>query len=177
MTETGPTRSIDPTPTPPPLHPDLAPLAGLLGEWQGRGRGVYPTIESFDYLETLRFTHTGKPFLAYVQASRRPDGGPALHAESGYLRPAGAGRVEMVVAQPTGIVEVDEGRLDADGAGLAIRVVSRTVGNSSTAKQVTAVERSYRVDGDVLETTLAMAAVGQPLTHHLSSRLRRMGPP
>ena len=49
---------------PPPLHPELEPLAGLLGAWRGEGAGEYPTIAPFRYGEELRFWHVGKPFLA-----------------------------------------------------------------------------------------------------------------
>ena len=51
-------------------------LLGLLvGKWEGKGFGQYPTIASFEYLETLRFTlHEARPLLGYVQNTRRFDG-------------------------------------------------------------------------------------------------------
>lgn len=181
--------------TEPPLHPDLADLAPLLGEWSGQGSGSYPTIAPFDYAEAIVFGHTGKAFLTYVQRTRALDDGRALHGEAGFLRPAGRGRVELVVAQPTGVVEVDEGvvavgegraesgveaGVEADegepgrpSGGLSLVLRSRTVGTTTSAKEVTAVERTLALEGDVLRTTLAMAAVGHPLTHHLASQLHR----
>lgn len=161
----------------PSLHPDLTPLAGLLGEWQGAGHGSYPSIEDFDYTETLTFTHTGKAFLVYAQRTRSTLDGRPLHVETGYLRPAGPGGVELVVAQPTGIVEVDEGALHATaGGGIELRLASRSVGLTSSAKTVTGVERTLILDAGVLHTRLAMAAVGHPLTHHLASELHRRSP-
>jgi len=52
------------------LHPDLEALTPLLGTWSGRGEGHYPTIQPFEYLEEVVFSHVGKPFLAYAQISR-----------------------------------------------------------------------------------------------------------
>ena len=157
------------------LHPDVEVLAPLLGTWSGEGEGEYPTIESFAYREEVAFGHVGKPFLAYRQATVRLDTGLPAHAESGYLRGIGDGRVELVLAHPSGIGELAEGVAEADGGRLVVRLASVSVTRTATAKEVTQVDRTITVDGDVLRYDLAMAAVGQPLLHHLTATLRRTG--
>jgi hypothetical protein len=154
----------------PALHPDIVSLTALLGTWRGEGRGEYPTIDSFGYEEEVTFSHVGKPFLAYGQRTwRQPDRFP-LHAETGYLRLIGGARAELLLAHPTGITEVSEGSWD----GRLLHLRSTTIGRSASAKEVTALERRFELDGDLLRYTLAMAAVGQPLTHHLAAELRRV---
>ena len=155
----------------PPLHPELEPLAGLLGTWRGEGAGEYPTISPFRYGEEVRFWHVGKPFLAYAQRTWSLEDGRPLHAETGYWRAKPGGMVELVLAHPTGIVEVQEGHQD----GGRIDLHSTTTARTATAKQVTALHRTFDLDGDRLSYTLAMAAVGQPLQHHLAAELRRTG--
>ncbi|HVL98307.1 MAG TPA: FABP family protein [Egibacteraceae bacterium] len=153
----------------PPLHEALEPLAFLLGSWEGAGSGEYPTIAPFRYCERIAFGHAGKPFLAYTQRTWAPDDGRPLHAESGYLRHTGGGAVELVLAHPTGIVEVYTGRVE----GAALRLATATVARTPTAKRVDALERDIDVDGEELSYLVRMAAVGQPLRHHLAATLRR----
>ncbi|MGD9703761.1 MAG: FABP family protein [Acidimicrobiia bacterium] len=158
---------------PPQLHESLIDLAFLLGTWSGPGHGEYPTIEPFDYLETVTFGHAGKPNFAYTQRTVDATSGLPLHAEAGYLRHPSPGVVELVIAQPSGIVEVQEGTFEIAAHGGRFELRSRAIASTTTAKQVTEVERSVLVDGDELFYTLRMAAVGQPLTHHLEATLRR----
>jgi THAP4-like, heme-binding beta-barrel domain len=156
------------------LHPDVAGLACLLGQWAGEGQGEYPTIQPFRYREEVTFGHVGKPFLAYRQATVNLATGLPAHAEVGYLRGVGDGRVELILAHPTGIAEVTEGTVETqpDG-GLRLHLRSRTVAGSGTAKEVRSLERTVEVRGDVLRYDLAMGAVGQPHQHHLRAELHR----
>jgi len=106
------------------------------------------TIEEFDYLEELTFSHVGKPFLAMTQRTRDPRSDAPLHAEVGYLRPQPSRGIEMVLTQPTGVVEIHTG-------------------------SITEVRRRLEVTGDTLVSEMWMAAMGQPLTHHLRAELVR----
>jgi hypothetical protein len=161
---------------PPALHPDVAVLAPLLGTWRGAGAGRYPTIEPFTYREEVTFGHNGKPFLAYRQATVNQATGLPAHAETGYWRAVGDGRIEVVLAHPTGLVEVTSGRVEGDGDGLRLVLTSDSIGRTATAKDVRMVERRFTLAGDVLSYELAMAAVGLPLQHHLAAELHRAAP-
>jgi hypothetical protein len=157
----------------PDLHPSVAALAPLLGTWAGRGAGEYPTIEPFEYLEEVTFGHVGKPFLSYAQKTKAADDGRPLHAETGYLRSPAAGRAELILAHPTGITEILEGTLTVTWTAIDMELTATTIGLSVSAKEVTALGRSFRIAGDELTYTVRMGAVGQPLQHHLSATLHR----
>ena len=155
------------------VHSELGPLALLLGTWVGEGEGRYPTIEPFAYSEEVVFGHVGKPFLAYRQATTNLATGQPAHAESGYLRAVGPGRVELVLAHPTGIAELSQGEVLAQPDGLSLHLTSTSVPLTATAKQVSSIERRLSVVGDTLRYQVAMAAVGLAHQHHLSAELHR----
>lgn len=156
------------------FHPDLAAIAFLLGEWHGDGEGRYPTVEDFTYRETVTYVAPpGKPFIAYVQRTWRtgdhPESGRPLHTESGYLRPDGPDRAELVLAQPTGIVEVLHGTV----SGTSLMLNTTAVETTATAKDIRSVERNITVDGDRMSYRLLMEAVGQPHQLHLDAELEK----
>jgi hypothetical protein len=163
---------------PPDLHPDLEALAPLLGTWAGRGTGKYPTIPPFEYFEEVVFSHVGKPFLVYAQKTKAVTDGKPLHAETGYLRVPRPGHVELVLAHPSGITEIAVGTYSVTGDVIEVELSTSpagTVGRAPSAKDVTALGRSLRIDGDELSYSVQMGAVGQPLQDHLAAVLRRQG--
>jgi len=154
----------------PALHDDVIPLSFLLGTWRGEGKGSYPTTDAFAYAEEIRFTHTGKAHLRYDQQSWDAASGAPLHSEMGFWRPQGSGRVEIVLAYPLGIVDVEEGTV----TGGTIEVASLVTARTSTAKEVARIERTFTVEGDLMRYELRMSAVGVPLVYHADAELRRV---
>lgn len=155
------------------LHPDLESLAPLLGTWTGRGSGDYPTIEPFEYFEELVFSHVGKPFLVYGHRTSAADDGRPLHAETGYLRVPQPGHIELVLAHPSGIAAIELGTYSVSDEVVRLELATATIGLTPTAKEVTAIARSFVLNGDELSHALRMAAVGQPLQDHVAALLRR----
>lgn len=147
------------------LHPNLTPVALLLGAWRGDGRGEYPTIENFEYVEELTFTDVSKPFLQYSQGTWSP-AGKLMHVETGYLRIPNESRMELILAQPTGQTELAQGALTFTPGGFSAELHSQVV-NSESAKQVEATIHWLELIEDTLSTRFSMAAVGISMTHHL----------
>ena len=148
---------------------EVHPLAALAATWRGAGEGEYPTIAGFAYTEELVITPVlDRPLAHWRSTTRDAATGEPRHAESGFLRATTQG-VELVVAHGFGIVEASIGSFDGDL--LALR--SSGLLGTPSAKRVDAVERRYELDGETLRYAIAMAAVGVPLTHHLSAELQR----
>jgi THAP4-like, heme-binding beta-barrel domain len=163
------------------LPAPLIPLAWLVGRWAGAGVVGYPTMETDQrFGQEVSFSHDGRPFLTYTSRTwlLDDDGRQVrpLASETGYWRPVAAPEgssaigLEVLLAHPTGVVEVYVGTADGPRITLQTDAVVRT----TTAKEYTAATRMYGlVEGDLL-WVLDMAAVGQPLVSHASARLKRV---
>ena len=160
----------------PPLHEACLPLAVILGVWRGSGTGHYPTIDDFDYSEEVVFGHVGKPFVTYSQKTKSLSDGQPLHSEQGFLRVIDNTTLELVVAQPTGIVETHVGAYASNDESFIANFESAQVVTTPSAKSVEQVSRLIRIDRNQLSYDVSMAAVGQPLQHHLEATLQRVQP-
>ena len=161
--------------TAPDLHERLEPLSFLVGTWRGLGVVGYPTIDEARYEQELSFAHDGRPFLRYESKTWLiDDDGNRVRpgaSEIGWWRPGAAPReVEVLLAHPSGVVEVYVGEVAFHKIELATDVVART----TTAKEVTGFQRLYGKVEEDLAYAIDMAAVGQPLQSHLSARLQRL---
>jgi hypothetical protein len=163
----------------PDLHPALLGLLPYVGVWRGRGVGGYPTVEDFHFAQEIRVSHDGRPFLAWEsKAWLIEEGGTPIRRASrevGWIRPVMDGdratdEVEALLSSPTGIMELHLGKID----GLKLELVTDAVVRTTTAKSVTAGHRLYGIVEGALLYAQEMAAVGYPLTSHLSARLLRI---
>jgi hypothetical protein len=155
------------------LPAPLVPLAWLVGRWEGAGVVGYPTMESVNFGQEVEFRHDGRPFLHYrSQAWLLDDEGNQvrpLASEVGFWRPKETG-LEVLLAHPTGYVEIYLGTVDGPRVEIATDVVART----ETAKEYTAATRMYGLVGGDLMWVMDMAAVGEPMQSHASAQLKRV---
>jgi hypothetical protein len=173
----------------PDLHPLCTSLLPLVGVWRGEGEVAYPTMDQTrNFGQQIVFSHDGRPFLHYTSQSWLLDGPggavvrPAAR-ETGWWRPQEDDTLEVLLAHPTGIVELYYGR---PRSLTSWELVADAVVRTRTAKEVSAAQRLYGlVDGSAEDPAEAdnvkdlayvdeRAMEGQPLQPHLSARLRRV---
>lgn len=157
------------------LNPGLLPLDWLLGTWESDepGEGCFPTIKPFHYTETLHFSHVGQPVINFMFNAFHVESKKPLHRECGFIRmQPGTNRVAFIIAQNSGLVEIEEGEL----TGQQLNLQSQTVARISFAREphVQQISRAFhlRPDGR-LEQTVSMATDNQSLMQHLHITYRR----
>ncbi|WP_068433269.1 FABP family protein [Piscicoccus intestinalis] len=163
---------LDPT-----LPPQLAPLAWLVGRWAGAGVVGYPTIESANFGQQLTIEHDGRPFLAMSSRTWLLDDAGnqvrPLAREEGFWRVLDNGEIELLLTHPTGILEMYVGRRDPERP--AVQLATDGVLRSPAAKEYSSGARMYGLVESQLMWVMDMAAVGKPLTSHVSAQLKRVG--
>jgi hypothetical protein len=148
----------------------------LEGTWTGEGRGEYPTIQSFDYSETLTFTRRDEKSLAYEQRTQKRYNGQTdwlvSHWENGFIRILETGELELVNAQSGGRSEVLVGAVEMSGDLIRIHFRSRTITNDP---RILCTERNFELESDRLRYEMEMqtTAVDRSMSH-LMIELRRI---
>ncbi|KAM9791895.1 peroxynitrite isomerase THAP4 [Syngnathus typhle] len=151
------------------MNPAILPLDWLLGTWQSDepGEGCFPTIKPFRYLETLQFSHVGQPVVNFSFNAFHADSKKPLHRECGFIRmQPGSNKVAFIVAQNSGLVEIEEGEL----VGQQLNLHSHAIARISFAREphVNEISRVFQLRADgKLEQRVSMAIDTQPLTEHL----------
>jgi hypothetical protein len=155
------------------LHPDLMPLAWLVGTWRGKGRGEYSNVPGFQYAQEVSFNHDGRPFLNYFSRSWIIDENDEIvrpaASEVGFWRIKENNVLEVILAHNTGIAEGWVGLVQ----GAKIQLAMDQGYSAPSAKIVTAGSRLYGLVEGELFTSYDMAAQGQTLQAHLWSSLER----
>ncbi len=164
--------------TGPDVDDALLSVLPLLGEWHGEGvlsGAAAGAAEDLRFGQWIRFSHDGRGFLAYESRTWRltPDGtvvGPGTR-ESGFWRPRGQDDVELLVANPDGLVELYVGRARTTTSWeLTTDVLART----PDAATVTRAVRLYGIVEGALMYAIDRAAADEPLRPTMSARLERI---
>lgn len=157
------------------LNPAVLALDWLLGSWESDepGEGSFSSIPPFRYIESLHFSHVGQPVINFMFNASHAESKKPLHRECGFIRlQPGTNRVAFIIAQNSGLVEIEEGEVVGQQLSLQTHALART----SFAKEphVQQISRVFQLRPDGrLEQTVSMATEGQPLMQHLHITYRR----
>lgn len=161
---------------------ELVPVSWLAGRWEGAGVLVSDSTGEVQVGQEVDIAVDARGFLHHRSQLWRLDADGArtepLDTEVGFWRSAveqGSPQepgidVELVLAHPTGVVELLVGR----GTGARVDLVSDAVVRSPGGSDYTAGRRTYGlVEGDLL-WVLDVASPTEPLHARVSARLKRV---
>ncbi|GAB77813.1 protein of unknown function [Austwickia chelonae] len=159
------------------LQPVLAPLAWLVGRWEGAGVIGYPDMESANFGQEIVCSHDERAFLRWESRTwlLADDGSQVrpLATELGFWRVLESGEIELLLSHPTGVVEMYAGKRDEQRPVVQLRTDG--VMRSPESKEYNAATRMYGFVDSQLMWAMDMAACGHPLQSHASAKLRRVG--
>ena len=149
----------------------------MIGRWEGAGVVGYPTIESVNFGQEVECRHDGRNFLEWHSHTWLLDQETGekvrpLATELGFWRPVEDGReVELLLAHPTGIVEIYYGKRSRPG--------SRCEPTASSAarwpRSTTPAPGSTAWWSPSCSGSWTWRPSGQELQSHVSAQLKRVG--
>jgi len=164
------------------LPASLVPLSWLVGRWEGAGVLASAEAGETQVGQEVEISADPRGFLHHRSQLWRLDADGArqepLDSESGFWRAAAEQSdpkrpgvdVELLLAHPTGVVEVFVGRTAGTRAELVTDAVVRTAGSTD----YTAGRRTYgQVEGDLL-WVLDVSSTSEELHPRVSARLKRV---
>lgn len=154
----------------------LRVLAMLEGKWTGEGQGEFPTIDSFDYQETLIFERRDENSLFYQQRTEKRYKGESVyqtsHWESGFLRVLDNGMIEWINSQSGGRTEVLVGIPEIDDDLIRLELTSQALTND---ERMASSARMIEVGSSMLKYQMGMqTTLVEKLTPHLAATLHRV---
>lgn len=149
-------------------------LLGLVGTWEGSGRGSFPTLADFDYREILDFSiDIEHGLLSYNQKTWRStdDGEVESHRESGFVGVAADGGIEMSGSHGVDRVEVLAGVMTPTEDGFTLNLHSVVLGHD---ERMISSWRKLVLATDDLSYEMGMATTAVPEgEQHLHAVLKR----
>jgi len=150
----------------------MAPFQGWLGHWEGEGRGLWEGVPRFRYHESLAVEAVPeRALIRLTQNTTVADSTELSHSEVGYLRLLPELQLELVVAVPSGYVEIHTGRLE--GGVLVLNL--QTLGATPSARSLRVVRRRMELADATLHNTVGIAVHDEEVAPHVESWLRRRG--
>lgn len=149
------------------------PLRLLIGNWKGKGRGMYPTIKKFDYEEVLKFEFiTEKQRIFYLQRADFENSNELVHMESGFITHISGNKYELNNSQSGGrneilSIEVIESKTNF------VKLQMTQLSISNDKKGLVRTEREFIIDHDQLSYKHYMQTETQLKQLHLEAKLKR----
>ena len=155
------------------LHPDLMPLAWLIGTWRGKGRGEYPNIPGFQFAQELSFNQDGQNYLNYYSRTWVINDDNEIikpyDSEVGFWRIRDKEILEVVLSHNAG---TNQGWLGL-ARGAKIQLAMDRAYESPTVKAIDAGSRLYGLVEGQLFTSIDVAQDGHELQAYMWSSLER----
>lgn len=162
-------------------------LRSLEGTFAGKGSGSYPTIKSFEFREEVVFEKLGsKNIFSYRQKTWNLQSDAPMHTESGFLRVFDDHSCELVVAQATGVAEVEHGKVYVNESGIVCIDLQAgqellegakgiVRGDHNKEPRAIMIVRRFQLHNDSLKYKLLLATSTTPkLTHHIECDMARV---